>query len=148
MPRARKSLICPSVFLSPPVNFLRLPPTFPRPPPLAQTKLPNPMLKHLLRSDMDFLLHIFNLSWTLHSFPSIWKTSFIIPIHKMGMPLLLPSGLSLSPPASQSFSNASFYPVFSSFWNLIPFSLSPPGRFPPWTVYSRSNFVSFSVNFG
>ena len=35
---------------------------------------------------MDFLLHIFNLSWTLYSFPSIWKTS-IIPTHKMGKPL-------------------------------------------------------------
>ena len=45
------------------------------------------MLKHLPRSGMDFLLHIFNLSWTLHSFPSIWKTSSFIPIHKMGNPL-------------------------------------------------------------
>ena len=45
------------------------------------------MLKHLPCSDMDFLLHIFNLSWTLHSFPSIWKTSSIIPIHEMGKPL-------------------------------------------------------------
>ena len=34
-------------------------------------KIAYPMLKHLLRSGMDFLLHIFNLSWTLHSFPSI-----------------------------------------------------------------------------
>ena len=61
-------------------------------------KVAYPMLKHLPRSGMDFLLHIFNLSWTLHSFSSIWKTSSIIPIHKMGKPL-------------------------SSFWNLIPFSL-------------------------
>ena len=44
------------------------------------------MLKHLPRSGMDFLLHIFNLSWSSHSFPSIWKTSSIIPIHKMGKP--------------------------------------------------------------
>ena len=29
-----------------------------------------PMLRHLLRSGMDFLLHIFNLSWSSHSFPS------------------------------------------------------------------------------
>ena len=42
-------------------------------------KVAYPMLKHLPRSGMDLLLHIFNLSWSLHSFPSIWKTS-IIPI--------------------------------------------------------------------
>ena len=41
------------------------------------------MLKHLSRSSMDFLLNIFNLSWFLHSFPSIWKTFSIIPIHKV-----------------------------------------------------------------
>ena len=83
------------------------------------------MLKHLPRSGMDFLLHIFSLSWTLHSFPSIWKTSSIIPIPKWESlsTLLLPSGLSLSPPAYQSCLNASFYRVYSSFWNLIPFSL-------------------------
>ena len=45
------------------------------------------MLKHLPRSGMDFLLHIFNLSWSSHSFPSIWKTTSIIPIHRMGKPL-------------------------------------------------------------
>ena len=39
-------------------------------------KVAYPMLKHLPRSGMDFLLHIFNLSWSLHSFPSIWKTFF------------------------------------------------------------------------
>ena len=50
-------------------------------------KVAYPMLKHLPRSGMDFLLHNFNLSWSLHSFPSIWKTSSIIPIHKMGKPL-------------------------------------------------------------
>ena len=46
-------------------------------------KVAYPMLKHLPRSGLDFLLHIFNLSWSLHSFPSIWKTCSIIPIHKM-----------------------------------------------------------------
>ena len=83
------------------------------------------MLKHLPRSGMDFLLHIFNLFWTLHSFPSIWKTSSIIPIHKMGnlLTILLPSDLYFSPPASQGFFNSSFYSVYFSFWNLIPFSL-------------------------
>ena len=49
------------------------------------------MLKHLPRSGMDLLLYIFNLSWSLHSFPTIWKTSSIIPIHKMGKPLDSPA---------------------------------------------------------
>ena len=54
-------------------------------------KVAYPMLKHLFRSGMNFLLHIFILSWTLHSFPSIhWKTSSIIPILKMGKPLNYP----------------------------------------------------------
>ena len=51
-------------------------------------KVAYPVLKHLPRSDMDFLLPIFNLSWTSHFFPSIWKTYSIIPIHKMGKPLV------------------------------------------------------------
>ena len=55
-----------------------------------------PMLKHLPRSGMDFLLHIFNLSWSSHYFPSIWKISSIISIHKMRKPL---------------DSAASFYPI-------------------------------------
>ena len=50
-----------------------------------------PMLKHLPRSGMDFLLHIFDISWSSHSFPSIWKISSIIPIHKMGKPLDSPA---------------------------------------------------------
>ena len=54
-------------------------------------KVAYPMLKHLPRSGMDLLLHIFNLSWSSHSFPSTWKTSSIIPIHKMGKPLDSPA---------------------------------------------------------
>ena len=49
------------------------------------------MLKHLPRSGMDFLLHIFNLSWSSHSFPSIWMKSSIIPIRKIGKPLDSPA---------------------------------------------------------
>ena len=49
------------------------------------------MLKHLSRSGMDFLFYIFNLSWSLHSFPSIWKTSPIFPIHNMGKSLESPA---------------------------------------------------------
>ena len=54
-------------------------------------KVAYPMLKHLPRSGMGFLLYIFNLSWSSHSFPSIWKTSSIISIHKMGKPLDSPA---------------------------------------------------------
>ena len=74
---------------------------------------------------MDFLLHIFNLSWSLHSFPSIWKTSSIIPIHKMRKPLdssAFSRPISLTP-AYQRFLKASFYLVYCSFWSIIPFSL-------------------------
>ena len=80
-------------------------------------KVVYPMLKHLPRSGMDFLHQIFNLSWSSHLplFPYTRWESFST--------LLLPSGLSLSPPAYQSCLNTSFYPVYSSFWNLIPFSL-------------------------
>ena len=53
-------------------------------------KVAYPMLKHLPRYGVDFL-HIFNLSWSSHSFPSIWKTSSIVPIHKMGKPLDSPA---------------------------------------------------------
>ena len=48
-------------------------------------KVAYPMLKPLPRSGMDILLHIFNLSWSSHFFPSI------IPIHKMGKPLDSPA---------------------------------------------------------
>ena len=54
-------------------------------------KVAYPMLKHLPRSGMVFLFYIFNLSWSSHSFPSIWKTFSIIPIHKMGKPLDSPA---------------------------------------------------------
>ena len=54
-------------------------------------KVAYPMLKHLPRSGMDFLLHIFNLSWSWRSFLFIWKTSSIIPIHKMEKPLDCPA---------------------------------------------------------
>ena len=53
--------------------------------------------------------------------------------------LLLPSGLSLLPPTYQSCLNASFYPVFSSFWNLIPFSL--PAR--PVTALDGLHLIKF-----
>ena len=58
-------------------------------------KVAYPMLKHLPRFCMDLLFHIFNLSWSSHSFPSIWKTSSISPIHKIGKPLDSPASFRL-----------------------------------------------------
>ena len=74
-------------------------------------KVAYPMLKHLPRSGMDLLLHIFNLSWSSHSFSFIWKTSSIIPIHKMGK--------SLDSPASFRPISLTFY-VSKLFERIIP----------------------------
>ena len=64
---------------------------------IGPDKVIYPMLKHLPRSGMDFLPHIFNLCWTFHFFPSIRNKSSIIPIHKMGKPLDSPASfLSIS----------------------------------------------------
>ena len=100
-------------------------------------KVAYPMLKHLPRSAMDFLLYIFNLSWTLHSFPFIWKTPSIIPIHKMGKPLDFPASfrpISLTSCVSKLFERIILSRLLF-FLELIPFSL-PASRFPPWTVYT------------
>ena len=112
-------------------------------------KVAYPMLKHLPRSGMDFLLHIFNLSWSSHSFPSIWKTSSIIPIHKMGKPLDSPASfrpISLTSCVSKLFERI----ILSRFLFFLESNsiLSPPGRFSPWSVYTRSNSIPFSVHFG
>ena len=82
-----------SSFCSPfsPAEFLAVATNISLPTATGPDKVAYPMLKHLPCSGMDFLLHIFNLSWTLHSFPSIWKTSSIISIHKMGKPLDSPA---------------------------------------------------------
>ena len=50
-----------------------------------------PMLKHLPCSGVDFLLHVFGLSWSSHSFSSVWEASSIIPMHRMGKPLDSPA---------------------------------------------------------
>ena len=108
-----------------PAEFLATPSNLSSPTATGPDKVAYPILKHLPRSGMDFLLHIFNLSWTSHPFlPSgIHLLLFQFTRWENLSTLLLPSGLSLSPPAYQSFLNASIYPVYSSFWNLIPFSL-------------------------
>ena len=96
------------------------------------------MLRHLPRSRMDFLLHIFNISWSSHSFPSIWKTTSIIPIQKMGKPLDSPA--SFRPISLTSCVLKLFERIILSrllFFLESNSILSPlPARFPPWTVYT------------
>ena len=108
------------------------------------------MLKHLPCSGMNFLLHIFNLSWTSHSFPSIWKTSSIIPIHKMGKPLDSPASfrpISLTSCVSKLFeriilSRLLFFLESNSI-------LSPrQAGFRPGRSTLESNSVPLSVYFG
>ena len=84
-----------SSFCSPfsPAEFLAAASNLSSSPATGPDKVSYPMLKHLPRSGMDFLLHIFNLSWSSHSFPSIRKTCSIIPIQKMGKPLDSPASL-------------------------------------------------------
>ena len=88
-------------------------------------KVAYPILKHLSRSGMDFLLHIFNLPGLRIPFLPSGRHLLLFPYTRWESfsTLLFPSGLSLSPPAYQSCLNASFYPVYFSFWNLIPFFL-------------------------
>ena len=50
-----------------------------------------PLLSHLTQSALHFLLYIFYLSWSTHTFPSAWKQSAIIPILKSGKPSDSPS---------------------------------------------------------
>ena len=113
-------------------------------------KVAYPMLKHLPRSGMDFLHHIFNHPWYRHSFSFIWKTPSIIPIHKMRKPLDFPASfrlISLTSCVSKLFERIILSRLlFFLKSNSILSSL--PGRFPPWTVYSISNFVPFSFYFG
>ena len=109
------------------------------------------MLKHLPHSGMDFLHHIFNLSWSWHSFSSIWKIFSIISINKMGMALDSLSffllAISLTSCVSKLYERIILLRWFFDLKSLLD-SLSPPGRFPPWMVHSPSNFLSFCVHFG
>ena len=90
-PRALRSPTRTSAHSSPPLNFLAAAFHFFLSTATVLDKGTYSMPKHFPCSGMDFL--IFNFSWTLHSFPSIWKTSSsnIIPINKMGKHLDSPA---------------------------------------------------------
>ena len=114
-------------------------------------KVAYPMLKHLPRSDMDFYLHIFNLSWSSHFFPSIWKTSSIIPIHKMGKPL--DSSASFRPISITSCVSKLFERIILS--RLVFFlesnsilSLRQAGFRPGWSTLDQILYLSHSISDG
>ena len=50
-----------------------------------------PLLRHLPQISKELLLQIFNRSWLTQTFPSPWKPSVIIPIHKAGKPRTSPA---------------------------------------------------------
>ena len=50
-----------------------------------------PSLKHLPVPVQLLLLSLFNRSWDSHTYPSCWKPTTIIPIHKPGKPTSSPS---------------------------------------------------------
>ena len=114
-------------------------------------KVAYPMLKHLPRSGMDFLLHIFNLAWSSHSFPSIWKTSIIIPIHKIGK--LLDSPASFRPISLTSCVTKLFERIILSrplFFLESNFILSPrqAGLRPGRSTLDQILFLSQSISDG
>ena len=124
-PRALWSLTRPFALFSHSLNFFRLPPTSSRPPPLVQTKLPIPCWSTFLALAWIFFFTSSISSGLRISFVPSGRHLPLFPYTRWKnlLTLLLPSGLSLSPPACQSCLNASFYLVYSSFWNLIPFFL-------------------------
>ena len=50
-----------------------------------------PLLKHLPEPAQLLLLSLFNRTWSSHTFPSCWKPTTIIPIHKPEKPTSSPS---------------------------------------------------------
>ena len=98
------------------LNSLRPSPTLPHPLPLVQTKLPIPCQSIFLALAW---IYLFTCSIFLGLYIPFLPSGRHLPIFPCTKweslsTLLLPSGLSLSPPAYQSFLNASFYPVYSS----------------------------------
>ena len=117
----------------------------------GSNKVAYPMLKDLPLSGMDFLLHIFNLSWSSHSFLSIWKTSSIIPIHKMGTPLDSPASfrpISLTSCVSKLFER--IIPSRLLFFQESNSILSPglPGFRPGRSTLDQILFLSQSISDG
>ena len=114
-------------------------------------KVAYPMLKHLPRSGMDLLLYIFNLSWSSHSFPSIWKTSSIIPIHKMGKPLHSPASfrpISLTSCVSKLFERIILSRLLFFLESNSILSPSQAGFHPGRSTLDQTRYLSQSISDG
>ena len=114
-------------------------------------KVTYPMLKHLPRSGIDLLLHIFNLSLSSHSFPSIWKTSSIIPIHKMGKPLNSPAffrPISLTSCVSKLFERIILSRLLIFLESNSILSLCQAGFCPWWSTLDQILYLSQSISDG
>ena len=147
--RALWSLTRPFALLSLSLNFMRLPPNLSSSTATGPDKVAYPMLKHLPRSGI--LLHMFNLSWSSHSFPSIWKTSSIILIHKMGKPLDSPASfrpISLTSCVSKLFERIilSRLPFFLESNSIL--SPSQAGFRPGRSTLDQVLFLSQSISDG
>ena len=114
-------------------------------------KVAYPMLKHLPRSGMDFLLYIFNLSWSLHSFPSIRKTSSIIPIHKMGKSLDSPvsfRSISLTSCISKLFERIILFRLLFFLESNSILSPRQASFHPGWFTLDQILYLSQSISDG
>ena len=114
-------------------------------------KVAYPMLKHLPRSGRDLLFHIFNLFWSSHSFPSIWKTSSIIPIHKMGKPLDPPASfrpISLTSCVSKLFERIILSRLFFFLESNSIFSPCQAGFHPGRSTLDQILYLSQSISDG
>ena len=106
------------------------------------------MLKHLPRYCMDFLLHVFNLSLPLHSFPSSEKISSIIPIHNMGTPLDSPASfrpISLISCVSKLFEHIILSRLFFVLKSNSVLSLRQPGFHPAQFTLDQIFFGSYRM---
>ena len=107
------------------------------------------MPKHLPRSGMDFLFHIFNLSWIC--FPSFCKTSSIIPIHKMGKPLDSPASfrpISLTSCVSKLFERIILSRLLFFLESNSSFSPSQAGFRPGRSTLDQILYLSQSISDG
>ena len=102
-------LICPAFFfakfLAAAIHLFSFPAT-------CHDKAAYPMQKHIPRCGTNFLLHVFNLSWSLHFFPSIWKRSFITTLMS---PFLFCTKLFFGPFSFMLHSNGSFSQRYQRF---------------------------------